>query len=402
MPTKLEYWLWFTLAFGPANPRKWNVYDHYGSIEECYERLTGGDLSHVLPKDVRSVKDATLERVHQLKDQCEKNGISIAVYDDELFPQRLREIYNSPSVIFYTGDISEIDDNPVISVVGTRNPTEYSVAVGEKICSELAKSGVHIASGIAVGLDSLAHRSAILAGGKTYAVLPCGHLCDHPAENARSKEVISKRGAVISEYYPSDKPTSLSFRARNRILSGIGLGTLILQAGRTSGALSTASFAVSQGRDVFCIPPHDIFDDAYAGVINLIRSGATPVFDSSDIINSYQGSYSHILPMNNELFKPVEGVVKVKTPAKKTKKTTALKSERKSEIPKNLVQTQVVPFEELNGIKKEIYEYLKEHGETHLDELAVGIGDTMELEAFLTELELDGLVRSLPGNRFSL
>lgn len=402
MITDREYWLWFTLAFGPANSRKWNVLEHYKSIEDCYEALSSGDMSRVLPKDVKSVKAATLERVHQLIDLCEKNGISIVTFNDELYPRRLKEIYNSPSALFYVGDISGIDDSLVISAVGTRTPSEYSVAVGEKLCSELASKGVRIASGFAVGLDSVAHRSAIQAGGRTYAVLPCGHLYDYPKENSGSKAVISARGAVISEYYPGDKPTSLSFRARNRILSGIGLGTLILQAGKGSGALSTASFALSQGRDIFCVPPHDIYSDEYAGVTELLRNGATPVFDSSDIINSYTSSHSHILAVNTDFIKPVEKAESVKSPAKKSAKTEAPKAERASHIPKNLVKAPIRPQEELNGTKKAIYEYLKEHGETLLDELAVGIGDPFELEAFLTELELDGLIHSLPGNRFCI
>ena len=403
--TDLEYWLWFTLAFGPANSRKWNVLEHYESVKDCYESISGGDLSRVMPKDVHSVKSATLERVHQLIEICQKNNISICTYEDELYPQRLREIYDSPSVLFYTGDISGIDDNLVISVVGTRKPSEYSVAVSEKICAELAQNDVRIASGFAVGLDSLAHRSAIQAGGRTYAILPCGHLCEYPPENAKSKEVVAKRGAVISEYFPSDRPSPIYYRARNRILSGIGLGTLILQAGKKSGTLSTASFATSQGRDIFCIPPHDIYDSSYAGVIPLIRSGATPVFDASDIINSYRLSHSHILAVNTDFIKPIEGVDKVKEvkpPVRKPKKAEEPASDRAPHIPNNLIKVPVVPQEELGGTKKAIYDYLKEHGATHLDELSVGIGDVFELEAYLTELELDGLVKSLPGNRFSI
>ena len=402
MITEREYWLWFTLAFGPANPRKWNVLEHYESVGHCYDALTGGDYSRVLPKDVKTVKSATLERVHQLIDLCETNGISIVTYGDELFPQRLREIYNSPSALFYVGDISGIDGSLVISAVGTRTPSEYSVAVSEKLCSELARGGVRIASGFAVGLDSVAHRSAIQAGGKTYAILPCGHLYDYPPENAGSKAVVSARGAVISEYYPGDKPTQLSFRARNRILSGIGLGTLILQAGKGSGALSTASFAVSQGRDIFCVPPHDILSDEYAGVTELLRNGATPVFDGSDVIDSYSVSHPHILAVNADLIKPIEKAESIKASAKKSTKPEAQKSDRAPHIPKNLVKTPIRPQEELGGTKKAIFEYLKEHGETLLDELAVGIGDPFELEAFLTELELDGLIRSLPGNRFCI
>ncbi len=397
MYTELENWLWFTLAFGPANPRKWNVLGYYGSVEKCREALSGGDLSKVLPNDARLVKAATEKRVNQLIEQCEKSGISVCTYDSEEYPERLREIYNPPSVLFYTGDIGSLNRGAVISSVGTRNPSEYSVRTGERLITDLVKGGFMIASGFAVGLDSLSLRSALLAGGRAFAVLPCGHLYDYPPENASAKEIVSKRGAVITEYFPTDKPNSLSFRARNRILAGLSLGTLVLQAGSKSGALSTASFALSQGRDIFCVPPHDIYDDSYAGAAELLRVGAEPVFDASDVINSYSRSYPHILTVRSDAPAAPEREPKKQVSRKKPAK----KSPERLPEPGALIPVPLVPPEALGGVKKQIYDLIREKGEAHFDELSVGIGDVFELEAYLTELELDGLVASLPGNRFS-
>lgn len=392
MLSEQDMWLWLTVAFGPANPRKWNVLEYYdGSVCKCYGSVTNGDYSRIMPQDLKKVKAASDDRVLKLREICDKNGIKICAYNENEYPENLKEIYNPPSVLFYTGDISGLSDYLVLTVVGTRKPSDYSVKVCKKICDELTRKSVRIASGFAVGIDSISHRAAILAGGLTFAVLPCGHLYNYPKENADAKALISKRGAVISEYFPSDKPTTLSFRARNRILSGISHGTLIIQAGEKSGSLSTASFAVSQGRDIFCIPPHDIFDTSYSGVDNLLRSGATIVFSSEDIMQSYRHS-----SVNN--FK--EEIVQAVTDPSKKKDEAVKKSEHNR--PANLISVPIAPPIELEGKKLEIYNYLKEHGETHLDELAIGIGDVFELEAYLTELELDGVVELMPGNRFKI
>ena len=396
--SELRYWIWLTAAFGCANAAKWNAVSYYGSAENAYQKISGGDLSHVLPQFKRSVESATLDSAERMIDFCASKNIGVCSFEDELFPQRLREIYNPPSVLFYKGDILGIDESVVITAVGTRNPSEYSVEVSQKLCRELASEGVSIASGFAVGLDSVAHRSAIEGGGKTYAVLPCGLLVDFPPENAGAKPLIERHGALISEYFPADRTTSIGFRARNRILSGISLGTLVLQAGAKSGSLSTASFALSQGRDIFCVPPHELFNSDYAGVIGLIRDGAIPVFESSDVINEYKGLYPHKLRTD----KP-QAVQKAASAPKKraaSKPKPEKTSGEKTDAPK-LPPVSVRP-EGLSGTKKLIYEYIRENGEVHLDQLDIGTGDVFEIEAFLTELELDGLVRSLPGNRFTV
>ena len=396
--TEQDMWLWLSMAFGPANPRKWNILEHFGgSISDCYETVSSGGCERLLPQDKNSVADATPEKLEALKKTCEKHGIKICAYSDPDYPENLKEIYNPPAVLFYTGDISCLNGSLVITVVGTRKPSEYSVGVCKSLCTGLAKSGVCIASGFAVGSDSLSHRSAILAGGRTVAVLPCGHLHPYPKENTGAGEVISKRGAVISEYFPNFKPNHLSFKARNRILSGIRSGVLISQAGIGSGSLSTASFAVSQGRDIFCIPPHDILDpkQPYAGVYDLIRSGAVTVFSAADVLQAYPAVFPNSLPAKGKL-----------PPKQRSLKKAPAENERagveEPKRPANLVPSPIVPPEELGGKKLEIFNYLKEHGETHLDQLAVGVGDVFELEAYITELELDGLIELLPGNRLRL
>lgn len=440
----LEYWMWLTLAFRPANPRKWNIISHYGSVKGAYEKISAGDYSRILPQDMRSVRSANMDQAKKMIDFCFSKGIRICSYGDRDYPNRLTEIYNPPSVLFYVGDISGIDESIVISAVGTRKPSDYSVEVGHKICFDLASSGVIIASGFALGLDSVAHRAALDAGGKTIAVLPCGILYPYPRENAGNRRKVARSGAVVSEFFPSDRPSSPSFQARNRVLSGISSGALIIQAGKKSGALSTANYAVGQGRDVFCIPPHDILSDDYAGNAELIREGAACVFSANDILNEYKGVYPHKLksetvrhadyPDESEASSVPHNELKVKSSAAvNTTVTKASSLEESSDekvaepkinsandaediidieaiypVSKSEIENMIVrrafdsPSDSLDGVKKQIYDFISENGEVHLDELAVGIGNVNELEAFLTELELDGLIHSLPGNRFSI
>ena len=399
MRSELIYWMWLTLAFGPANPRKWNFLSHYDSVKTAYDKISSGDLSYVTPQDKDKVSSAAIEQAQKIIDYCIQKEIKIYSFDDELFPDRLREIYNPPSVLFVMGDISDIDDTIVITAIGTKRPSEYSKVIASRICEDLAHAGVTIASGFTVGLDSIAHRSAIKAGGKTIAVLPCGILHDYPKENAKAKRLIAEHGAVISEYFPGEKASTLNFHNRNRILSGIGLGTLVLQAGRKSGTLSTSSFALSQGRDIFCIPPHELYNDDYAGVINLIRDGAIPVFDAKDVLNEYYSIYAHKLNPEADVLKHRIGGL-LSEPEKKSSKKISAPKRTTEEAPKP--QMRSLP-EGLDGDNLRVCEYLAENGAVLIDELSDVLDiDISDLEMLLTDLELDGHVRSLPGNRFSI
>ena len=184
MDSDLIYWRWLTIAFGPANSRKWNTLSHYASVKEAYESISSGNLKFVMPQDITSVKSAEMERAQKLAEYCKSKRINIYCFDDAEYPAGLKEIYNPPSVLFAVGDISVINDSVVLACVGTRTPSEYSVRVTERICSRLADTGVVIASGMAPGLDSIALKAGIKAGGKVVSVLPCGMFYDYPKNGA--------------------------------------------------------------------------------------------------------------------------------------------------------------------------------------------------------------------------
>ena len=451
--SELKYWMWFTMAFGPANPRKWNALPYYGTAKQAYEKISGGDLSHVSEQDLKGVKAATMEKAEKMIEYCNSHNINMYSYDDPDYPERLRQIYNPPSLLFASGSLKGLNDAVVIAAVGTRRPSRYTVEVTERICRDLAQAGVVIASGIAVGLDSVCLRSAMHARGKVISVLPCGLNCNYPKENADAKKVIARMGAVLSEYFPEDRPSSAYFRARNRVLSGIALGAFITQAGIGSGALSTASFAAAQGKDIFCIPPHELFNDEYAGVVGLLRDGATPVFDARDILNQYYGVYAHKLNPDADIFK-IKGdrdlfsrteqdnsesgkqpapPPKQKAPAKKHEQPqTEESSDRDSSdrdssdrdnsdrdnsdrdnsgrvFISNVIDSDdiKVPSEHpivyaLSDDKKKILDFISQNGTVLFDEIVEAASDIDDVETVLTELELDGFIHTLSGNRYEM
>ncbi len=406
MTESTKYWLWLTLAYGPANSRKWNFLSHYNSVTEAYEHISSGDFSRALPQDKKSLELASLTKAEELISECEKNKINIYSYDDPDFPDRLREIYNPPSVLFTLGRLDSVDESVIITAVGTRKPDDYSRAIASKLIGELAHAGVTIASGCASGLDSVSLVSAIKSGGGVYTVMPCGLMYDYPKNSASMKKAVSAHGAVISEYLPSAGPTALNFRMRNRILSALGLGTLILQAGSSSGSLSTAAFALAQGKDIFCVPPHNLYDDTYSGVVSLLRDGAIPVFDARDILNEYYSVYAHKLNYSADVFslRSESGIFSANAnkesvsgkPSRRRRPSTAHREEEPVHEPK-----QAPDLSGLSDGRRRIVEYISSNGVVLFDEIAENVPDAGDIEIALTELELDGIIRSLSGNRYT-
>ena len=402
-------WLWLTEVFGVGNPRKWEATSRFDTIEECYEAYTHGDFYGLKYDETIRVQNTDFSNAERIIEYCEKNNINIYCYESEGFPQRLKEIYNPPSVLYAkhnSGNLDFLDDSVTVAVVGARNIDDYYLRVTEEISGQLASAGIVVASGFAVGADTVAHKACIDNNGKTVAVLGSGIDYDYPKGTLNFKEKIAENGAVISEFPPLEPAGANTFRARNRILSGISMGVLVTQASPISGSLNTVSHAVSQGKDIFCVPPYNVFEEKYRGVVNLIRDGAVPVFDARDVISEYCENYSHKISysktVQNYTVKSEDSVIfnekKPQKPKKSNKTETSVKT-------KTEVKQEEKPFvmpDNLDENSKRVVEVLK--NKTMLaDEISRETEiDIMELFGILTELELDGIVKSLPGNRYSL
>ncbi len=398
----LRYWVWVAQVFGPANHRFWDLTKEYNEIEAIYLALKNGEIKGLYDKEIKAIKTTHIEQSDKIIEYCHKNDMKIISFEDDNFPARLREIYNPPMILFCYGDLSYIDDDVVVGVVGAREPSDYGIKVAENICNELSKVGTVLVSGFAYGIDSIAHKCA-LRNSRTVAVLGCGLDYDYPAENAKLKKVLAKNGAVISEYFPGTKPFQEYFRQRNRLISGLSLGVLVVEASSKSGSLNTASHALSQGKDIFCIPPHDIFNEKFSGVVGLLRDGAIPVFSHLDILYEYFDNFSHksndSKGFENILIKNTE-TPEIKEP--KQKRTRTVSKVKVAQAKQKVEDTNTPDFSQIYGTKLRITELLADR--TLLaDEISQALDmDVSKVLSELTELELDGYIKALAGKRYSL
>lgn len=238
------------------------------------------DLGIDRAKKIKNFSEWT--KIDKIIEECYKKEIKIYSFSDEKYPKFLKEIYNPPLVLFCKGELKEID-NFGIAIVGSRKMTEYGRRVTEKFANELSCMGITVVSGLARGIDSVAHNAAIDADGRTLAILGSGISYIYPRENINLANKIMNHGAILSEFYPHEMPKRENFPRRNRIISGMTIGTLVTEAVSNSGALITASFALEQGKEVFAVPGN-ITSKNSEGTNFLIKKGAKVVTTIEDIL----------------------------------------------------------------------------------------------------------------------
>ncbi|MCD7731488.1 MAG: DNA-processing protein DprA [Oscillospiraceae bacterium] len=286
--------LFLLSCFGAGNPRIHKLKEYFGSLEGLYRAIAFTKPEGIFTEqELKSASRTHGDQLRGIISYCKRHNIGIICFDDEAYPERLRNIYNPPILLFYKGDKEILRSDIILAVVGARKISEYSAKVADKITGEIVRSNIVIASGFAVGTDITAHLAAVRNGGKTIAVLGSGIDHIYPQQNAQYFDEILENGVFISEYFPQTSAKPSSFIARNRILAGISMGAAVIEASERSGSLNTASYIISQGSDLWVIPPHDIFDPRYNGGRGLLRDGALPLFSASDIIQEYFENYTH-------------------------------------------------------------------------------------------------------------
>lgn len=293
-----EYWVAFTKIDGIGPSKTLRLFERLDSLEQAWQ-ASPSELQQA-GLDLKAAQ--AVARARQTTDLAAElpklaaAGVHAIAWPDERYPKLLRHVANPPAVLYVRGELRPEDDLAV-AVVGTRLPTPYGRQVAQKLAGELASKGVTIASGLARGIDAEAHRAAIAAGGRTVAVLGSGLDVMYPREHAALAREIAQHGAVLSDYPLGTKPDAVHFPARNRIVSGLSLGTIVIEAGEISGALITARFAGEQGRDVFAVPG-SIFSKQSFGVHRLIQDGAKLVASTQDVLDELNlGLVAHQLEM---------------------------------------------------------------------------------------------------------
>lgn len=286
-----KYYIWLLMLFGEANPIIHDVLEKYGTAENAYKTINDGDHSLLDKNQAQNLSYVNIAKAEKVIDYCKKFNISLIHLGSKEYPKLLSEIYNPPILLFVRGDITCLD-RLSITVVGARNITPYIFKLCSRVCRDLSKKGVTIVSGMAVGVDYTAHSACVSVNNPTVGVLACGMDIDYPHNSKAFREkMILCGGAVITELLPGKGPDRNYFRIRNRILAGLTKGTAVFQASMGSGSLITAAHAVNENRDVFCVPPPDIFDYDYTGVVRFLRDGAIPLFNHDDILQQYDGLY---------------------------------------------------------------------------------------------------------------
>ncbi len=288
----LKYWVWLSELKGLRNQTRLALLRRFGDPESIFY----ADADELLLTDgversqLKLLENHDLALADRILADCQRLDIRLLTLSDAAYPGRLKNIYDPPALLYCKGRLPLLDDLLCVAVVGTRDCTPYGVACAEKLGFGLASGGAAVVSGLAKGIDAAAIRGALRAGGVTVGVVGNGLDVYYPYESRYLYEDVASAGILLSEYPPGTEPASGHFPVRNRIISGLSLAALVVEAPEKSGALITAATALEQGRDVFAVPgPIDA--PASVGCNCLIRDGAGLVSDASDILREYEGRF---------------------------------------------------------------------------------------------------------------
>ncbi len=280
-----RYWVGFNLVKGIGAVRLQALWEYFGDLSLAWQAspsaLEAAGLSPKLAERVVQVRQGV--DLEEYLARLEAQGIRVLTWEDADYPARLKEIDQPPPVLYVRGNLVQ-EDNWAVAVVGTRRVTAYGRQVAEEVSAYLAQHGVTVISGLARGVDAIAHQAALRAGGRTLAVLGSGVDRIYPPEHRALANQIMHQGALLSDYPPGTPPEAANFPPRNRIISGLALAVLVVEAGETSGALITAQFAADQGREVFAVPGN-ILAPQSKGTNRLIQQGARPLLTAQDLLD---------------------------------------------------------------------------------------------------------------------
>jgi DNA processing protein len=383
---ELRAYIWLTLRLHYNSIKISTVLSFFKSPLHVY-RANADELeaiSGMTRGDIEALCDKDLTKAEYVLQVCQKKQYQIIPLSSSEYPERLSNIVNPPHILYVNGDISTIDEELCIAVVGTRKPTAYGHAIAKKLGKGLATNGAVVVSGMAKGIDTEAHIGALKGQGKTIAVLGCGLDVVYPAENKELMEEIAKAGAVVTEYIPGTKPDGRNFPIRNRIISALSLGTVVVEADIKSGSLITAKHANEQGRDIFAIPGN-IDSPMSEGANALIKDGAKPVTSIRDIFEEYVG----ILPYQVDQTAVKEWFVK--QGQKEDAKQPAPSSKREIRLPKDISYDEMCIMQLLCK------------GSQHIDLIIRECGmEIHKINSVLMALELKGYIIQLPSKQFMI
>ena len=286
----LIYWIWLATRQGMTAREKQVVLAHFESPEDCYFATDYSDMDELSQSALEALGDKDIKESEEILSKCAKKKIHILTWQDARYPAALKNISDPPMILYYRGTLPDFNGNPLIGVVGTRKASAYGLKLAETISRQIARCGGIVVSGMAEGIDAMATRGALNTQNPVVGVLGCGVDVLYPRCNRELFLKMERNGCLISEYPPETKPSKWNFPRRNRIISGLSCGVLVVEAPLKSGALITARQALDQGRDVF-VTPGNVGVASCEGSNALLRDGAILVTSGWDVLCEYVGRY---------------------------------------------------------------------------------------------------------------
>jgi len=403
--SSLKYWVWLSSVSGVSALTARLLLKRFGTPEKVFfaDFAEYKDIEGIKPSDISALEYKNIDPASRILGECEENYHRVITLQDAEYPDRLRNIYDPPIVLYVRGNkLPVIDEEAAIAIVGTRDCTPYGVMAAEQIGYELARYGLLVVTGLARGIDSAAARGALRGGGRVVGILGCGLDVVYPAENKELFEDVSHAGAILSEYPPGTRPVGAHFPVRNRILSGISIGVAIIEAPKNSGALITASRALEQGRDVFAVPGN-ITAKSREGSNNLLREGAIPLLSGENIATEYAALFPDKIRLGGDKMAALD---------KRSAERLVAKHQGEGEnaptkkVIDNLPQVEYIDLDkilsELSGEERAVAEAVG-MATLHVDEIIISTGlPAPQVQAALTMLELKGFAARGDGQFFSL
>ena len=382
------YWVWAQNALGITSSVKSDeIVSYFGNAESLYfageyEWRISGIFT---PGQINKLKTTTLDAAKKIVSDCQRYRIKILTPDDADYPSMLFKLPNLPLVLYVRGNLDCLKNKISIAVVGAREASDIGARIARALSASLSRSGAIIVSGAAKGIDSAAHSGALDAGAQTVAVLGCGFGTDYLPENEPLRREIAGHGALVTEYPPLTPAFGRNFPFRNRIISGLSYGTIVIEANEKSGSLRTVGHAIEQGRDIFAVPG-DITSSMNMGTNKLLRDGAKPVFNAMDVLEEYAERFPDLLDINK-----IETVLTTQTPSAKPKTAEKKKPFVKPTVSQNISDKAKLICDAFTTDTMQAEELILK---TKLS--------TSDFLTAMTELELLGIIEPLAGKNYRI
>lgn len=413
---ELMYEIWLNNVFNNDPCKISECIDNFGTARNFYD---SGRFDAKLIKELKFERflklNKTLDESKTIMERCFNENIEIITIDEVRYPKRLKTIFFPPRILYTKGKFIDIDSMLAITVIGTREPSRYGEGIAKQISYDLASCGALIVSGLAIGTDARAHVGALDANMPTVAIMPCGVDEAYPKQNSDIYDFIQNTGLVISELPPRTKVTPYVFEYRNRIMAGLSMGTLVIEAKSKSGTRYTVRHAIENNRDVFALLGNvTSVNSEYPN--ELICEGAQPVRTVEDIISNYINVYPNLLAenlINHKKVYPIElfynNIVHVENKTNKTKyrdnNSKVLhksKTETKNKSGISIIERRKI-FDKLSDTEKIIVKYLMECDKVHIDTISTDCKiNTPVLNGSMIVLEMQGIIEKSTGNTYAL